>query len=211
MTRAVTWPAGRPLTRAHSHEFGSTEFDGRTTADARFSPLSIDGMLSPVLYAGDSDRTAAAETILRNLPPRPGPRRVAVTRFRSWQWSEIRSTRDLQLIAVDRSLAGGAVLVDGDAADYPASRAAAGALLAAETGADGLIWCSRQLLDTPSQDDVEDADAAVCVLLAARADGTGVARADLDALGPAVPFWLPEGLGRLDSVAVDLDVTVVRP
>lgn len=210
MTRTVVWVAGRPLTRAHSHEFGSTEFDARAHANARFSPLYINGRHVPVMYAGDGDRTAAAETIFRDLPPRPASRRVAADRFLSWQWSQIRPTRDLLLVAVDRTLPDAATMVDEDVTTYHASRAAAGSLLAASPNADGLVWCSHQLHDTPSQDDVDAADVARCVLLVSRPTSAGVDRAELEADGPSIPFWLPEGMSRLDSIALDLDVTVVR-
>jgi hypothetical protein len=114
------------------------------------------------------------------------------------------------LVAVDRTLPDAATMVDTDATTYHASRAAAGALLAGSPDADGLVWCSHQLHDTPSQDDVEADDVALCVLLVSRPHGTGVDRAELEALGPSIPFWLPGGMSRLDSIALDLDATVVR-
>lgn len=210
VTRLLTWQAGRELTRAHSHEFGSTEFDRRDDNDARFSPLSIGGQHAAVLYAGTDDRTAAAETIFRTLPDRRRPRRVFADRYRSWQWTQIIAMRDLLLIAVDRTLAGAAPLVDGDATTYTDSRRLAGEMLAANDQADGLIWCSNQLHDEPSQQDVEDPDAAVCVLLVERPNGGGVTRKQLAAAGPSLPFLLPSGMARLDVIGVEFDVTIVR-
>lgn len=212
MSRAVAWAAGRRLVRAHPHLFGSTEFDRRADAGARFSPLRLGGGLVGVLYAGDDDRTAAAETIFRGLAGPGRPRRVWLDRYRAWHWSPIAAVRDLTLLAVDQSLEGAAELIDGDAATYPHSRRRAAELLAAHPEVDGLAWCSRQLHDRPSSCEAAVDAAAVCVLLTAPAPGRrgGLGRDELAADGPVVPFATAEGVERLDRIAADLGVTVVR-
>lgn len=211
MTRAVTWPAGRRLVRAHPHLFGSTEFDHRADTDGRFSPLWLDDGLVGVLYAGVDDRTAAAETIFHALPGGDRPRRVWLDRHRAWHWSPVAPVRDLALLAIDRTLEDAGPLVDGGAESYPHTRRRAAALLAAHPEADGLAWCSPQLHERPSGCEVSD-DAAVCLLLVAPTPSRrgGVGRGELAADGPVVPFATAEGVERLDRLAADLEVTVVR-
>lgn len=212
MTNTIAWPAGQPLVRAHPHVFGSTEFDGRDEADCRFSPLHIDGRVVPVLYAGSDDTTAAAETVFRALPNGRRPRRVLLDRYRAWHWAKIAPQRRLALLPVDQTLEGASALVDGDAASYPASREGAATLLGAHSDVDGLVWASRQLHEQPSSERVDSAETRVCVLLVARTAGRagGVSRGELKAVGPVVPFATAAGAERLDAIAVDLDITVVR-
>ena len=212
MSRLLLWPAGRSFTRAHSHEFGSTEFDARADVDARFSPLYIAGELTPVLYAGADDLTAAAETIFRRLPDRGRPRRVWLDRYRAWHWSQVHARRDLRLLPLDARLAGADRLVDGDPATYPSARTEATRLLRVHPEADGFMWLSRQLHDHPSAASIEVDLAGVCLLLvgATRGRRAGVGRHDLTATHPVVPFASSAGLERLDAIAEQLDVTVVR-
>lgn len=212
VTRPLRWPAGRSFVRAHSHEFGSTEFDTRTDVERRFSPLTLDRKLTPVIYAGSDDRTAAAETIFHWLPDRGRPRRVWLDRYRAWHWSRVRAARDLQLLPLDARTPGVEILVDGDASTYPDARDAAAELLREHPAVDGLIWASRQLHDRPSAVEVDvDAD-GMCLLLLGRAAGRagGVDRGELTADEPVVPFATPEGVERLDVIGHQLDVTVTR-
>lgn len=212
MSRRITWPAGRPLTRAHSHEFGSTEFDGRDHTDARFSPLWPANDLLPVLYGGQDDRTAAAETVFRRLPTGGRLRRIWLDRYRAWHWSQISATRDLTLLAVDASLAGAGRLVDGDAGSYEQSRRLAGQLLERHEEVDGLAWVSRQLHDRPSSltIDVDSPDVCLLLVAASAARTGGVQRNQLTANRPVTPFASTQGLERLDVIAHELDVSVIR-
>lgn len=56
-------------------------------------------------------------------------------------------------------------MVDGDATTYADSRRLAGELLAGHDHADGLIWCSNQPHDEPSQQDVEDPEVSADVTI----------------------------------------------
>jgi hypothetical protein len=120
--------------------------------------------------------------------------------------------RDLLLIPLDRTHPHAPVMVDGGWSTYADSRAAASALLADTPEADGLIWCSRELHDVPSRGRVARTGTGVCVLLVGRVRGRqgGVRRRDLSAVGPVVPFATVAGLERLDVIADELGVTVVR-
>lgn len=208
----VVWPAGRPFVRAHEHAFGSTEFDPRTTGDRRFSPLSGERGVTPVLYAGSDDRTAAAETIFHRLPGGGRPRRIPLARFRSWQWSLVHPTRDLHLLALDAGLPDATNLVDRDALTYARSRERAAALLHRSPDADGLLWVSRQLHDRPSTAVANLDTDGLCLLLVTTTAGRsgGVARHELTADGPAIPFATTAGLERLDVIGDTLGVTITR-
>ena len=208
----VVWPAGRPVVRAHEHAFGSTEFDPRTTGDRRFSPLTDEHGILPVLYAGSDDRTAAAATIFHRLPGHGRPRRVPLARYRSWQWSQVHPTRDLHLLALDAGLPDATELVDGDAITYARSRERAAALLHRNADADGLLWVSRQLHDRPSTAVASLDSDGLCLLLVTTTAGRtgGVARHDLTADGPAIPFASTTGLERLDVIGDALGVTITR-
>ncbi len=192
--------------------FGSTEFDGRTDTDARFSPLTVNGNLVPVIYAGTDDRTAAAETIFRATAVHTGQRRVMLDRYRAWQWSQILPRRDLHLLPIGQHLTNAATLVDGDATTYPQARAAAAAVFAAHPHVDGFIWASRQLHPRPSTITITVDTPDACVLLVAAGDGRpgGIARSDLTADQPSVPFASPVGLERLDIIGDRLDITIHR-
>ena len=208
----AVWPAGRPFVRAHEHAFGSTESDPRATGDRRFSPFTADGVIVPVLYAGTDDRTATAETIFHRLAGRGRPRRVPLARYRSWQWSEVHPTRDLRLLALDAGLPDAAELVDGDALSCARSRQRAAELLRQHPDADGLVWVSRQLHDRPSTAVVNLDSDGLCLLLVTPTAGRsgGMARHDLAADGPAVPFATSAGLERLDVIGDELGVTITR-
>ncbi|TVR38067.1 MAG: RES domain-containing protein [Nitriliruptor sp.] len=208
----LVWPQGRSFVRAHSHAFGSTEFDRRADPDARFSPLRHAGAGVGVIYGGTDDRVAAAETIFHRLPGQGRPRRVPLDRYRAWQWSEVLARRDLLLLPLDATLPGAGTLVDGNATTYRQARAQASELLRDHPRIDGFVWASHQLADEPSSVTIDIVDTGLCVLLIEDThdrDG-GVSRADLDAAGPSVPFATAEGLERLDAIGDALDVTVVR-
>jgi hypothetical protein len=208
----LVWPTGRPFVRAHAHTFGSTELDARTTGDHRFSPLEVDGATVPVIYAGTDDRTAAAETIFHRLPGHGRPRRVPLDRYLGWQWSRVRATRDLRLLAIDARLEGAADLVDGDALSYAHARHGAAELLREHPDADGFLWASRQLHDQPSTVLVDVDAGALCVMLVGTSAGRdgGVSRDELEPDGPATPFATPNGQERLDVIGHELGVTVTR-
>lgn len=206
----LEWPAGKSLVRAHLHEFGSTEFDRRPSRSpgSRFAPLGNPPI--GVIYLGSDARTASAETIFHTVAPAGRPRRVPLDRYVAWQWSTIAAPRPLSLVRLDDSMPRAARLVDGDATTYASSRHGAEGLLLAESDADGLVWCSRQLYERPSRRDATTTD-DLCILLLERSDrrAGGVARDELEGIAPSVPFLGETGRELLDEVADDLDVTVV--
>jgi hypothetical protein len=205
-----TWPAGYAIVRAHPSTFGSTEFDRREDADARWSTIAPRGRAQGVLYGASTHEAAASETIFHTVPVDDGtghdsrPRRVPLSPFESWTWSTLVCARDLNLVNLDQDglTALGTSreeLVLSGRLDYPVTRAWAEALWHAAPEADGLYWVPRQ---SPS-------DSAL-MLFEARDDRPGgVARGELFADGPPDPFFYPDGLERLFQLAARLNITVV--
>jgi hypothetical protein len=168
----------------------------------------VGGKVVPVLYGGQTDEAAASETIFHTVSSAIGegrPKRVFLEKYRSWQWSEVVTARDLALVRLDdeglSSL--GLVrddLIAGGRDTYPETRAWAEALAGACPGSDGLWWMSRQAPD----------HWAIMLFgrLSSRTGGIGAE--DLRADSPAVPFGSVEGLSRLDQLAEGLGITVIR-
>ncbi len=210
-TRVVTdsWPAGARIHRAHPHLFGSAQMDERPDADSRFSTIRSPDTVIPVLYGGESHRSAASETIFHTVDAPGGaarPRRVSVSKFRSWQWSEVVTSRTLQLVRFDgvgleRLGVSRQDLIESDRRSYPLTRTWGQDIAVTCPEIDGLWWMSRQ---DPAQ---------WAVVLFGHVGGRegGVRAGDLVADGPALPFALPQGLDLLDQLGIDLGVTVVRP
>ena len=203
-----SWPAGRRISRAHPHLFGSAQLDERRDADARFSTIRSARTVIPVLYGGENDEAAASETIFHTVDAAAGahrPRRVALDKYRSWQWSEVVTTRQLALVrlegaGLDALDVTRAELIDGGRGSYPQTRAWAQALAGALPNADGLWWRSRQ---APGR-------WAVMLFGRLRRRPGGVGPGDLTADSPTLPFATTAGLDRLDDIADGLDITVVR-
>lgn len=194
--------------RAHPHLFGSSEFDSRTTR-FRFSPLQLGGQRPAVAYCGEDDATVLSETVFHTVDTPGGsarPRLVSLSKYTAWQWSPIAFDRDLALIRLDDpGLAAigiaRAELIESDERSYPDTTQWAQRLLEVEPAADGLLWYSRQ---APTK-------LAVLLLESSSGHSGGVSRADVQGAGPSVSFLSPQGLERLDQVADDLDITVIRP
>ena len=202
------WPAPLRIHRAHSHLFGSAQFDKRSGIDHRFSTIAVRGSVVPVLYGGETDEATASETIFHTVDTPDGqhrPRRVSLSKYASWQWSEVVTTRDLALIRLAK---GGlealgatrAELILGGRESYQRTRAWAQSLAAAVPEADGMWWESRQ---SPGR-------WAVILFGPLTGRGGGVAQGELTADGPALPFRSAAGLARLDEIADSLEITVVR-
>lgn len=202
-------PARTTFDRAHPHDFGSTQLDARPDANSRFSTVRLAGTVVPVAYVGEDREAAASETIFHAVESPGGPtrpRRVYVDKYRTWQWSPIETTRELQLIRLDNTGLSAlgtsrADLIEGDRTTYPLTRRWAEALLAAQPTVDGFWWMSRQ------------APTRRAFALYGRTPGRphGIVAGDLRGRGPALPFVIPNGLAELDRIAVGFDVTVVRP
>lgn len=201
--------AGLRLERAHSHAFGSVQFDTRDSANARFSTLRCDGAVVGVLYSGESRDAAASETIFHTVdgPGKPHrPRRVYLTKYQTWQWSTVETARAVRLVRLDGD---GLTnlnttrhdIIEGDRSSYPLTRVWAAQLVTSLPDVDGFWWMSRQAPDERAY------------TLYARTAGRpgGIADGELRGRGPALPFALPAGLDELDRVALGFDITVVRP
>ncbi len=160
-------------------------------------------------YAGEGREAVASETIFHTIEGPGGParpRRVYIAKYATWQWSTIETTRELQLLRLDKaglSKLGTkrADLIAGDQTTYPVTRQWAEALLAALPTVDGFWWMARQ------------APIRQAFALYGKVEGRagGIRDGDLKGRGPALPFALPAGLAELDRIAVAFDVTVVRP
>ena len=202
------WPAGTRICRAHPHLFGSAGFDTRSDADSRFSTIRLRRTVIPVLYGGENDMAAASETIFHTVDTPAGahrPRRVPLTKYRSWQWSEVITTRQTELVRLDdHGLAAigisRAELIEGGRGTYSETRTWAQALATALPDTDGMWWESRQAPE----------HWAVMLFGYLRSRPAGISGGDLTADGPAVPFASVEGLHRLDEIAETLDITVIR-
>lgn len=162
----------------------------------------------PVLYGGEDDHAAASETIFHTVD-RAGsnvrPRNVMLAKYSTWHWSSMVSTRPFRLVKLDgdgleRLDVSREDLIEGGRATYPATQRWAAALVGALDDADGLWWRSRQ-----------DPDRWAVVLFGTTRHRSGGVRAnDLEGTGPVLPFATRDGLERLDAIAVDFDVTVLR-
>lgn len=201
--------AGLTLERAHPHDFGSTQFDGRGNVNARFSTIRHGGEVIDVLYCGGSRDAAASETIFHTIDGPAGPhrpRRVYLAKYETWQWSTVETTAPVRLVRLDDDGLTNlgttrADLIEGDRSTYPLTRAWAEALLSAFDDVDGFWWMSRQ------------APHRQAFALYARTAGRagGIAGGELHGRGPALPFALPAGLDELDGIALSFDITVLRP
>ncbi len=116
------------------------------------------------------------------------------------------------MLTLDAGLPDAAEFVDGDALSYARSRQRAAELLRRHPDADGLMWVSRQLHDLPSTAVVNLDGDGLCLLLVTPTAGRSkvVARHDLAADGPAIPFATSAGLERLDVIGDALGVTITR-
>ena len=207
--RTRPWAAGRPIIRAHPSRFGSNELDRRGDADNRWSPITVGGQVVGVLYAAESHRAAASETIFRTVPIPEGnredrPRQVFLGPYQGWVWSTLACSRELTLVDLDtEGLAALGVtwenLIGSGRLHYPMTRRWAEALWRAAPSADGLVWRSRQ---------APDQEALVLFEKLPRRPG-GLRREELFSDGPPDPFFYPQGLERLFALAAELDVTIV--
>ena len=208
--RFTIWEAGRTIVRAHPSIFGSTEFDRRDDAEARWSTITPNGRVQGVLYGAADHDAAASETVFHTVPAASGtggdvrPRRVPLGPFVAWVWSTIACRRDLTLVDLDGDglTAIGATredLILSGRLEYPVTRQWSVALWHAAPEADGFYWTSRQAPGRP----------AIMVLEARDDRPGGVGRDELFADGPPDPFYYPEGIARLSELAVGLNITIV--
>lgn len=202
------WPAGQVCARAHSHAFGSVQFDQRSDADSRFSTIRVGGRVIPVLYGGEDEAAAASETIFHTVDhgnSSTRPRQVFLSKYLTWQWTKIAITRDTELVRLDdKGLEAihttRATLIEGGRPTYPVTRQWAQAIAEALPHVDGLWWQSRQ----------DRRRWAVMWFGAAHTRSGGLGVHDVAPEGTALPFSDSAGADRLDAIALDFDITVVR-
>lgn len=144
----TSWPAGDPIVRVHSITLGARDFNPGYGA-GRFHPfVDCGGNAVPTLYGGADLETAVFETLLRDLHPGS---MVARSELRAYARSIIAPRRDLQLIdlyptGLKRLGVSARYLLNGGASTYSKTVQWAKALHQA-SGADGMIWRSRQRPD----------------------------------------------------------------
>jgi len=140
-----TWPAGVGFYRVHSDRGQANAFNTGPLPQTRFAFFGNPAV--PVLYAGETELTAVAETILHDVPLTCG--RVEAPAYLSRQSTCLRPRRDLRLAQLH---SGGLMRLGIEArrqlTDTPASqydRTVTWAEAAhANTDVDGLVWMSRR-------------------------------------------------------------------
>jgi RES domain len=202
-----SWPASTRIFRAHSHLYGSAQLDERDATNFRFSAIVSSGRVVPVLYGGEDDHAAASETIFHTIGPGDSgrPRRVALDQYASWRWSSVVTTRDLSLVrltlqGLDALEVTRVDMIEGGRLTYSATRAWSLALRETLPAVDGLWWHSRQ----------DPGRWALMFFGVHPSFSGGIRTGDLTADTPVLPFASPTGLERLDTIALDYDITVVR-
>ena len=119
----------------------------------RFAPLRImtaDGVKCiPTLYIGETYEAAAFETIFRNLPPKPLPRRIFEQDLADQGYATLVLKRDLRLGPFFRPNLGligqtRESMIDTDATCYAETALWAVAVHQSFADLDGLVWTSHQ-------------------------------------------------------------------
>ena len=139
-----TWPAGTNLYRVHSDRGEANAFNIGPKPRTRFAFFGDPEV--PVLYAGATEVTAVAETILHDVPLTGG--RVESPAYLSRQSTCLRPRRDLRLAqfhsgGLRRLGIEARNLTDTAASQYDRTVAWAQAAHAS-TDVDGLVWMSRR-------------------------------------------------------------------
>lgn len=153
-----TLALGTQLWRVHHQSYVPVEFKGKP-ADRHFGGGRFDGTVDdpyPYLYAGLTQTTALAETLVRALPfvagrPRLLPRKAVAQR----KLCALEVTAELQLIALITTAHLAAVrqdewLVQAEPRDYAFTRRWAHWLRSQAPWAHGMIWGSRRDLGEQS-------------------------------------------------------------
>jgi RES domain len=166
--------AGTRLWRVHDAVRAGNVFNPCKGSRGRFSPLrDARGACIPTLYAGATREAAMFETVFRDLPPLPLPRRVFASALGGRAMSELRTRRALRLAPMfNQNLAivgqSRQTLIECHGSRcYVETCAWAEAIHRDLPALDGLVWTSRQ------QD-----DALAMVLFGGR-----VPSADLEVVG----------------------------
>jgi RES domain len=148
----VTLSAGTVLSRVHRSAYGGLDFNP-VASDVVFGGGRFDSTNADpygFLYAGVSDATAIAEALLRDLDANDyGARFLAKKYWRGRQLSRLKTTTDLELVALRTGTDLGAVgvgtwLTDCDPDEYPESRAWGHWIRSIAPGAAGFLWLSKR-------------------------------------------------------------------
>jgi hypothetical protein len=144
--------AGTVLSRVHHVDFEGADFNP-LASDVLFGGGRFDSTAEdpyPYLYAGETDRTALAETLLRDLPADDrGARFLAKKYWRSRRLSRLEVTRSLPVVSLVSGEDLGAIgqdtwLTTCGPDDYPQTRSWAHWIRRVETDAAGLLWLSKR-------------------------------------------------------------------
>lgn len=199
-------PAGSPFYRVYRLAFGYDSFNpGR--GDTRFAPLRAGETLVATMYGGSDEATVLLESVFHDVHARVRDRVVYERTLRQHGLAYVRAPRPMQLVDLrDGALPGLGLhrhqLVATTAQHYPCTREWSERLHRFATGADGLLWDSRQAELRPGLDHRGEA----FMLFGDRAPaGPG----SYPLAGPGVRN-LTEGAGRLlvDEIAERLDARI---
>lgn len=153
-----TLPAGTVLSRVHDAADPATSFKP-IAADVVFGGGRFDSTQLDVYdysYAGETDATAVAEALLRDIDANDrGYRFLHKKYWMGRQLSRIRTTADVELVTLLTGADLGAVgvgtwLVDCDPDEYPQSRAWGHWIRSISVGAAGFAWLSKREPGTTS-------------------------------------------------------------
>lgn len=144
--------AGTVLSRVHRTDFSGADFNP-VGSDVLFGGGRFDSTAADpyaYLYAGETDRTALAETLLRDLPADDrGARFLAKKYWRGRRLSRLEVTQALPVVLLVSGEDLGAIgqdtwLTACGPDDYPQTRAWAHWLRRIEPPAAGMLWLSRR-------------------------------------------------------------------
>ena len=146
--------AGTPLWRVHKEKYPANEFNPNPVARGRageFRAGRFDSTTDdpyPFLYAAADDRTAVAETLLRDLPvSQSGTRELSSQEVSGLCVSQINVQADLELVSLRSGVDLAAIGIDtrltiGPSTEYPVTRKWSAAIREWVDGAQGLTWRS---------------------------------------------------------------------
>lgn len=164
-------PKGTVVDRFYGVARAPNAFNPCLGDETRFAPLWVNAKCVPTLYVGETYAAAAFETVFRNMPPVPLPRRIFEQDLSGRGHARLTLVRDLRLAPLfeqNLNMIGQTrrSMIDTDATAYTETVQWAARVHANFPKLDGLIWTSRQ----------HDRDWA-CVLF-----GDRVAETDLEPL-----------------------------
>lgn len=199
------FPAGTVLHRVFTAAPGrtATAFNPGLGSPTRFAPLRTSGpggphVALPTLYAGLSFEAAVFETVFRDIPPAPLPRRVREAAFAGCAHVELTLrcslelgplfNQNLKLLGQTRQ----SMVECHGAAAYAETARWAEAIHGCHAGLHGLAWMSRQ----------QDSEMAVLLF------GDRVQETDL-AAGPVTPLGTGAGRKRVSDMAALFRVDII--